>query len=84
MPQLEQHEGKILRINNAGLGIIEDDRSQQQFVFTFDKIQNYRGEEAGQLGLTVGAHVRFSATADCQVTTVEILPTRAHALRISR
>jgi len=84
MPDIEQHEGKILRINNAGLGIIEDERSQQQFVFTFDKIQNYRGEEARQLGLTVGTYVRFSATADCQVTTVEILPKNPHAVRISR
>jgi hypothetical protein len=73
MAEIEQHEGKILRINNAGLGIVEDEHSQQQFVFTFDKIRNYRGEEPRQLGLTVGAHVRFSSTSDCQVTAVEVI-----------
>jgi len=73
MAETAQHEGKILRINNAGLGVVEDEHSQQQFVFTFDKIQNYRGEEARELGLTIGAHVRFTATADSQVTAVEII-----------
>jgi hypothetical protein len=73
MAEIEQHKGTVLRINNAGLGVVEDEHSQQQFVFTFDKIQNYRGEEARELGLTVGSHVRFNATADCQVTTVEII-----------
>jgi len=73
MADVAQHEGKILRINDAGLGIVEDEHSQQQFVFTFDKIRNYRGEAARQLGLTVGAHVRFSATSDSQVVAVEVV-----------
>lgn len=73
MLNLEQHEGKVLRVNEAGLGIVEDERSRQQFVFTFDKIRGYRGESPREIGLRAGAHVRFSATADYQVTSVEVI-----------
>ena len=69
----QQHEGKVLRVNEAGLGIVEDVHSQQQFVFTFDKIRGYRGEKARELGLIVGAQVRFNATADHQVISVELV-----------
>lgn len=71
MPELEQHEGKVLRINDVGLGIVEDKESHQQFAFTFDKIRDYRGEKPREIGLFVGAHVRFNTTADWQVTSVE-------------
>lgn len=71
--ELEQHEGTILRINDVGLGIVEDRESHQQFAFTFDKIRGYRGEKPRAIGLVVGAQVRFNTTADCQVTSVEVI-----------
>ena len=55
--KLEPHEGIILRINEQGLGIMKDAQSQEQFVFTFDKITGYRGESAQELGLKAGVHV---------------------------
>lgn len=73
MAETEQHEGKILRINDVGFGIVEDKHSQQQFVFTFDKIRGYRGEKARELGLIVGAHVQFNATAGNQVVSVGLI-----------
>jgi len=71
--ELERHEGKILRINEAGLGIVEDQESNRQFAFTFDKISGYRGEKPREVGLVVGAHVSFKTTADSQVTSVEVI-----------
>lgn len=72
--ELEPHEGVILRVNEQGLGIVKDTHSQEQFVFTFDKIIGYRGESARELGLIAGAHVRFNATAGTQVVSVELHP----------
>lgn len=72
--ELEPHEGVILRVNEQGLGIVKDTHSQEQFVFTFDKIIGYRGESARELGLIAGAHVRFNATAGTQVVSVELRP----------
>ena len=50
-----------------------ENRYGEQFVFTFDKIRGYRGEKARELGLIVGAQVRFNATADHQVISVELV-----------
>ena len=75
--KLEPHEGIILRINEQGLGIMKDAQSQEQFVFTFDKITGYRGESAQELGLKVGARVLFNSTADTQVVVSVEKPTRA-------
>lgn len=74
MKKLEQHQGVILRVNEQGLGIVKDTQSEEQFVFTFDKITGYRGESAQELGLIVGAPVQFNATADHQVVSVELRP----------
>lgn len=74
--KLEPHEGVILRINEQGLGIVKDSKSQEQFVFTFDKIAGYRGESAQELGLKAGVHVHFNSTAGNQIVSVE-KPSRA-------
>jgi len=79
--KLEPHKGVILRVNEQGLGIVKDTQSEEQFVFTFDKITGYRGESAQELGLIVGAHVQFNASAGNQVVSVE-RPSRA--ARVSR
>lgn len=74
MLNLEEHEGVVLRVNEQGLGIIEDKKSHEHFVFTFDKISSYRGEKPQEIGLRVGAQVRFSATADTGiVASVELI-----------
>lgn len=75
--KLEQHEGVILRVNEQGLGIVKDTQSEEQFVFTFDKITGYRGESAQELGLVTGAHVQFNSTAGHQVISVELSPRAA-------
>ena len=73
MLKLDQHEGVVRRVNEQGLGIIEDKESHEQFVFTFDKIRGYRGEKAREIGLYVGARVRFDTTADTEtVALVEL------------
>lgn len=78
---LEPHEGIILRVNEQGLGIVKDIQSQEQFVFTFDKITGYRGESAHELGLVVGSPVQFRSTAGHQVVAVEL---RSRAASVSR
>ena len=77
----ESHEGIILRINEQGLGIVKDIQSEEQFVFTFDKIAGYRGESAQELGLVAGAHVQFNSTAGHQVVSVELAPRAVHVSR---
>lgn len=77
----EPHTGVILRVNEQGLGIVKDTQSEEQFVFTFDKITGYRGESAREIGVTVGASVQFNATADHQVVSVELCPQTTHGAR---
>jgi len=79
--KLEPHEGVILRVNEQGLGIVKDTQSEEQFVFTFDKITGYRVESAQELGLVAGAHVQFNSTAGHQVISVELSP---RAVGVSR
>lgn len=65
-------EGEIKRVSPAGLGFVEDDATRTLFAFTFDKIDNYRGETPRELGLAKGRHVRFT-TEDDKVVSVQLL-----------
>ena len=68
---IERRKGVIIRINEQGLGIVKDTQSQEQYVFTFDKITGYQGQSAQELGLVAGTHVRFSYKAG-KVESVQI------------
>jgi len=54
--------GKVLRVDRIGLGFIEC--TGQQYSFTFDKVQNYRGEEPREIGLYEGCVVKFTVAQD--------------------
>jgi len=50
--------GTVVKLlDRSGLGYVTPEGSNELFVFTFDKIQDYKGEEAQQLGLRTGATV---------------------------
>jgi hypothetical protein len=51
--------GKVTRIEDFGLGFVKHEETNEQFAFTFDKIEGYRGERPSQLGFRVGADVTF-------------------------
>ena len=51
--------GKVVRIEDFGLGFVKQDETEEQFAFTFDKIEGYRGEQPGQLGFRLGSPVTF-------------------------
>ena len=71
--KLERHEGVLRRLTRDGFGIIEDNRSHDWFAFTFDKIVGYRGQDAQELGLSVGANIAFSVPVGSQVVaSVEV------------
>lgn len=50
--------GKVTRIENFGLGFVKSE-SDEDYAFTFDKIEGYRGEYPRQLGFRVGSEVTF-------------------------
>lgn len=65
--------GKIVRIADKGLAYVSTGSGNQRrdFAFTFDKINRYRGQNPGEIGLRRGVEVSFSET-DGKVDTVEI------------
>jgi hypothetical protein len=62
--------GKIILVDLFGVGFIES--TGTQYAFTFDKIQNYRGEQPQQLGLQKGCPVEFEADG-LEIKSVVIL-----------
>jgi hypothetical protein len=52
--------GVVVKLNEDGLGFLEEEGSKSRFAFTFDKIVGYKGESALELGLYPGVRVRFS------------------------
>lgn len=67
------HEGVVCKIDEWGLGIVEDTTSHEQFTFTFDRIKDYGGQRPGEFGLFVGSQVRFRSSAASQVTDLELV-----------
>ncbi len=55
----DRHEGVVVRVNPAGLGVVKDARSEQLYAFTFDQIRDYHGESPAEIGLRVGRRVVF-------------------------
>lgn len=53
------HDGILSRVTKDGVGYLVDQGSQKVFTFTFDKIANYRGESASELGLAAGVIVTY-------------------------
>jgi hypothetical protein len=51
--------GKIIRIEDYGLGFVEREGSSDRYPFTFDKIRGYGGQPLSSLGLHVGSKVNF-------------------------
>jgi hypothetical protein len=69
---LAQRDGVIVRINEQGLGIVEETESHERFAFSFDKINGYRGESPKEMGLKAGALVRFDSSPEDGITSVEL------------
>jgi hypothetical protein len=65
--------GTIVRLDNYGLAIVKTKETGDVYPFTFDKVLHYRGQSAREIGLRLGAHVRFLAD-DGKIRKVEILP----------
>ena len=51
--------GKVTRIEDFGLGFVKSEETDEQYAFTFDKIEGYRGEYPKQLGFRIGSPVTF-------------------------
>src|ERR1700727_2255171 len=50
----------VLQLKDNGIGYLCEQDSSRTYVFTFDKIQDYKGENIDQLGLRIGAVVRVT------------------------
>jgi hypothetical protein len=72
----DEHTGLVLQISNTGVAIVEDVSTHGRYAFTFDKIQNYRGQTIGELGLKEGSRVRFSTSGD-RVEQVDVSATQS-------
>ena len=46
-------------VKKSGLAYVQPDGSQSLLTFTFDKLDDYHGEDAEQLGLRDGSTVEF-------------------------
>lgn len=51
---------KVTGLDRLGLGFVE--ATGQQFAFTFDQIDGYRGQHAREIGLKIGAIVGVQVT----------------------
>ena len=66
-----QHQsGTITHVNQQGLAYVSNERGQD-YGFTFDKIANYRGEKASEIGLHRGSRIQFDEH-DGKVSSVKI------------
>jgi hypothetical protein len=63
--------GKVVRLENFGLGFLQPEGSQKQYPFTFDQIDGYRGESPWTLGLRIGADVNFILRDD-QIEMIQL------------
>jgi hypothetical protein len=70
----EQHDevGEIVRLDDHGLAILKTKRDGRAYPFTFDKIRAYKGQPPKDIGLRLGAQVKFVADND-KIKDVEIL-----------
>lgn len=59
---MSQNIGRLLRVDRCGVGIIASEG--MQYAFTFDKIENYRGEQPGEIGFYEGRTVQFTVAQD--------------------
>lgn len=65
--------GTVYRVENTGFGIVVADSTHDDYAFTFDKIEGYKGEYAEELGLRAGSAIRFVVN-DGQVIKVKLQP----------
>jgi hypothetical protein len=76
-----ERTGIIVRLDRLGLAEVKTIDDGRVYPFTFDKILSYRGESAGELGLRLGAQVKFLAD-EGKVSDVEILQSTGSGLVI--
>ena len=74
--QSPAHLGEIIRLNQGGLAIVNDEHCHRQYPFNFDKIVDYKGQYLSELtdfskkGLEVGIKVLFTIDPDDKVNRV--------------
>lgn len=59
---MSEKTGILLRVDRFGLGFVES--TGAQYAFTFNKIENYRGEQPREIGFYEGCPVRFTVLQD--------------------
>jgi hypothetical protein len=70
MPQF--HKAVLSRITRDGVGYLVDQGSHKVFTFTFDKIPNYRGQSAAELGIAAGSPVTYDLDNSGYVSKVQL------------
>jgi len=64
MSEQKGRSGVVLRMSADGLVYIQEEPSGRSYVFTFDKIREYRGQSAQELGLRRGTRLTFDVSGD--------------------
>jgi len=57
-------KGEVVRTNDYGLYVIRDVDSDKQYVFTADKLDSFRGESPGEVGVHRGSVVTVTIEND--------------------
>jgi hypothetical protein len=75
--RMANYSGKIVRVADHGLAFVSTGSGvhRRDLPFTFDKIRQYRGQAADEIGLRNGASVEISEE-NGRVESVEILSSR--------
>jgi len=71
MSEQEQRRGRIHRIEEIGLGILVDEKTNREYPFTLDKVKGYRGQPLKALSIKNGSLVHFLVRQD-RVDSVEL------------
>lgn len=65
--EARMERGTIVRLERFGLGFVEMEGGSEQYPFSFDKIEGYRGQPLKSLGLRLGAVVMVMVDQDGKV-----------------
>lgn len=71
---IQHKNGVIVRCSDdAGICLVKDESSNQQFIFGYEKIHGYKGQMASEINLKAGRNVRIRLGEKDIVKAVELL-----------
>ncbi len=73
---MSENKGRVIYINDFGLCEVASNDGEL-FAFTLDKLSGYAGQPLGDIGLRVGAQVKFLSDEAGRVASAHVADTAA-------